>query len=66
MATTLERKYASLNETAEHFGLHPQTVRRMISDGDLHAVRIGGQIRISLAEIERAAAARPIGNPGSK
>lgn len=60
MTSTLTRKYATLGEAAEHLLLSTRTVRRMIADGDLKAVRIGGSIRIPLDALDEVG--RPIGN----
>lgn len=59
MTSTLTKKYATLSEAAEHLLLSTRTVRRMISDGELRAVRIGGSIRIPLDAL--AEVGRPIG-----
>ena len=59
---TVQRQYYSLAEFAEIFGLDVRTIRRLIADGKVSAVRIGGSIRISIAEAERLGSQSPIGN----
>lgn len=50
-------RLASLNETAEHLGVHPRTVRRMVARGELVAYRVGPRaVRVDLD----ALALRPI------
>lgn len=52
MSTT---SWVSISEAAEHFSLHPDTIRRMISRGEIEAKRLGPRlIRVSLASIERS------------
>lgn len=51
-------KFLDVNETAEHLGLHPCTVRRHLAQGTLGFTRAGcggkkGAIRISIVELER-------------
>jgi excisionase family DNA binding protein len=36
----------SVREVADEFGVHPETVRRMIHDGRLDAVRVGRVLRV--------------------
>ena len=50
----MARRLASIPQTAENFGIHPRTVRRMIASGDLKAYRVGSGrlIRIDLDEAE--------------
>lgn len=49
----------SIDEAAAHLGVSAKTVRRMISRGDLKAVRIGPRlIRIDAASL--ASAGRPL------
>ena len=43
-------KLLSLNDCAEDAQVSTRTIRRMIKDGDLKAVRIGKQIRIKEAD----------------
>ena len=55
----------SVEETAERYGISPQNVRRMISDGRLRAYRVGKKlIRIDLAEAD-AVLLRPIPTVGT-
>lgn len=43
----------SLTEVAERLSVSERTLRRMIADGRLSAIRIGAQWRITQAELER-------------
>ena len=44
---------ASIQEAASHVSVHPDTIRRRISSGDLKAYRLGKRlIRIDLDEVE--------------
>ena len=47
------RKYYRVKEAAELFSVSEKTIRRWISDRFIKAVRIGGSIRIPMAEMER-------------
>lgn len=54
--------YVDLQAAAEYLGVSTKTVRRMISDGQIPACRVGGPrgaIRLRLSEID--AALYPIG-----
>ena len=60
----LERPSCSINEAAELLGKHPDTIRRMIADGTLHAVDMNpkGKLRVWMipkSEIERLATVTP-------
>ncbi|ASJ79734.1 excise [Mycobacterium phage TarsusIV] len=51
---------ASIAETAEYLGVHPNTVRNYIAEGKLKAVRLGPRlIRVERDSVE--ALMRPIG-----
>ncbi|WP_028649593.1 helix-turn-helix domain-containing protein [Nocardiopsis sp. CNT312] len=56
-----ERLY-SVDEVAEHLGLHARTVRNYVRDGRLTAVRIGKQYRITQEDLE-AFTGRPVPPP---
>jgi excisionase family DNA binding protein len=49
----------SVEQVAEHLGLHVRTVRNYVRDGRLKAVRIGKQYRIARADLE-AFTGRPV------
>ncbi|GAA5086213.1 excisionase family DNA binding protein [Thermocatellispora tengchongensis] len=49
----------SVEQVAEHLGLHVRTVRGYVRDGKLKAVRIGKQYRISREDLE-AFTGRPV------
>lgn len=42
----------SIKVAAETLGVHPDTIRRRIYAGDLPAVKIGGQIRIRVSDLD--------------
>ena len=43
----------SVRQVADHLGVHPETIRRLIHDGRLEAIRIGRVLRIQAAELDR-------------
>lgn len=47
------RSYVRPHTMAEALDLSPQTVRRMIADGDIRGVKIRGRWRVSRAEWAR-------------
>ena len=63
MSLNVQRRFYSLKEFAEIFGLDRVTVRRYIADGQVKAFRVGPEtIRIPVTEIERLTS-NPIGTP---
>ena len=47
--------WRSVNEAADIYQVHPRTIRRMISRGEIIARRLGPRlIRVDLASVERA------------
>lgn len=42
----------SVREVARRLGVHPETIRRLIHDGRLEAVRIGRVLRVDSSELE--------------
>lgn len=46
-------KYYKVNEIAEIFNMHPQSIRNAISKGKIKAIKILGATRISQEEFER-------------
>ena len=50
---TKSAKLLRTSEAAHELGLHPMTVRRWMRDGKIHAVRVGRESRIPVAEVER-------------
>ncbi|MFH1405272.1 MAG: helix-turn-helix domain-containing protein [Patescibacteria group bacterium] len=55
MPTLEKNKLLSVNEVAELFGVHPETVRRWDNDGKLKAIRVGegGHRKFRREEVER-------------
>jgi excisionase family DNA binding protein len=45
-------RYLSLAEAADLLGVHPVTVRRWISQGDLPGYRLGQRVRVLQADAE--------------
>jgi excisionase family DNA binding protein len=43
----------SVREVAHRLGVHPETIRRLIHDGRLEAVRVGRVLRVEPSELER-------------
>ena len=49
------RRWASVNDTAEHLGVCDRTIRLMIADGRLRAYRNGPRlVRLDLNEVDAA------------
>ena len=42
----------SVRHVADQLGVHPETVRRLIHDGRLQAIRIGRVLRIDSSELD--------------
>lgn len=42
----------SVREVARRLGVHPETIRRLIHDGRLEAVRVGRVLRVESSELE--------------
>jgi excisionase family DNA binding protein len=42
----------SVRQVADQLGVHPETVRRLIHDGRLDAVRVGRVLRIDGAQLD--------------
>jgi excisionase family DNA binding protein len=47
-----ERRLYSVREVANRLGVHPETVRRLIHDGRLEAVRVGRVLRVDAAAVD--------------
>ena len=43
----------SVREVADQLGVHPETIRRLIHDGRMDAVRIGRVLRVHGAALEK-------------
>ncbi|MFH8682910.1 helix-turn-helix domain-containing protein [Streptomyces lydicus] len=61
----MNEHFYSVEQVAEHLGLHVRTVRNYVRDGRLPAVRIGKQYRIAHEDLE-AFTGRPALSPGSR
>ncbi len=62
MDPTIARKYLTLAEAAEFFGVCERTLRRRIAEGRLPAYRIGPRsIRIRAVDVEALAEPIPAG-----
>jgi excisionase family DNA binding protein len=42
----------TVREVADRLGVHPETIRRLIHDGRLDAVRVGRVLRVAGASLE--------------
>lgn len=42
----------SVREVAERLGVHPETIRRLIHEGRMDAVRVGRVLRVARADVE--------------
>jgi excisionase family DNA binding protein len=49
----MERKAVNIAEAAKALGLHPHTVKALVNDGRLHAVKVGKRYLIPVAELDR-------------
>ena len=45
--------FVSVREVAAQLGVHPETIRRLIHDGRLDAVRIGRVLRVHREAVDR-------------
>ena len=45
--------YKSVNDVAEIFNIHASTVKRLIYEGEIKAIKIGGQWKITEEEVQR-------------
>ena len=48
--------YATPEQAADRLGIHPETVRRLIRQGDIPATKVWGQYLIYRPDLERFAA----------
>jgi excisionase family DNA binding protein len=49
----MERSHWTIDALATRWAVSTRTVRRLIERGELHAIRIGSQLRISPETVER-------------
>jgi excisionase family DNA binding protein len=77
LASADTRRLLTVKEVASRLCLHPMTVRRMIAEGRLPAIQLGGpgtSVRIAEAELEAwlfanvggSASSRPPANPAER
>ncbi len=52
MAADPESGLYSVREVAGQLGVHPETIRRLIHDGRLDAVRVGRVLRVPKAAVD--------------
>jgi len=55
----------TVQQVADHLGLHPRTVRRYVREGTLPARRVGRQYRVSAADLEAFTAAQATQRPAA-
>jgi excisionase family DNA binding protein len=48
----LSLKCVSVSEAAEHLGVGPLTIRRLIKNGKLRAAHVGRRVTIRLSDLE--------------
>ncbi len=48
----METEVLTVRETAQRYRAHERTVRRLIRDGELEVIRVGGAIRIPVDALE--------------
>ncbi len=62
MAQAIARRYLTLAEAAEWYGVSERTLRRRIADGSLPAYRVGPRsIRVKAVDVEALAEPIPAG-----
>jgi excisionase family DNA binding protein len=49
------RGFLTVKETAELFRVNPSTIYRLVARGQLHAIRIGRQLRFDAKELNQMA-----------
>jgi len=60
---TAPAEFLTVADVAELWRVSPSTVRRMIRDGRLRAVRVGRSLRVSRTDLARAPEEAPEGRP---
>ena len=48
----IEPELFSVREVADRLGVHPETIRRLIHEGRMDAVRVGRVLRVARADVE--------------
>jgi excisionase family DNA binding protein len=61
----LLENYADVNEVSKRLGIHPESVRRLIRDGKLPAIKFGNKWLVEKSLLEQFASSY-IGRPGNK
>jgi excisionase family DNA binding protein len=52
MMSPVPRRWITVGETASLLSLHPMSVRKMISRGEIPAVHLGRAVRVDLRALE--------------
>ncbi len=58
-------RYADVNEVSKRLGIHPESVRRLIRDGKLPAIKFGNKWLIDKTLLDQFASGYD-GRPGNK
>ncbi len=53
LSAVTEKGYLSIPQAAVMLDRHPQTLRKMIRDGQIHTITVGSRLAITYDEIER-------------
>jgi excisionase family DNA binding protein len=61
----LLENYADVNQVSKRLGIHPESVRRLIRDGKLPAIKFGNKWLVEKSLLEQFASSY-IGRPGNK
>jgi excisionase family DNA binding protein len=60
----VEKRVLDVPEVAGTLGVHPLTVRRLIRNGELRAVRIGRRVVVPVAALDQFLESRPAATAG--
>lgn len=61
----LLENYADVNQVSKRLGIHPESVRRLIRDGKLPAIKFGNKWLVEKSLLDQFASSY-IGRPGNK
>jgi excisionase family DNA binding protein len=62
---TLLENYADVDQVSKRLGIHPESVRRLIRDGKLPAIKFGNKWLVEKSVLEQFASGYD-GRPGNK